>query len=151
LPEELADVDATKVCSSLSHELIRRDYQRFLTDYGFSEEVVRAVVDDWSDHIDLPTSFNLTTVGKSSIHGKGIFAVSPIAAGALIGPSRINKKRTVLGRLTNHSPIPNAFMQRVEDDPDSDLIVLASREIAEGEEVLVDYRQVGYVNGFSDN
>ncbi len=126
-------------------ELMYWDYKRFLAEYGFSHEAVRAVVDDWSDHAEMPEESTQFVIKDSPIEGKGVFAARDLAAGSLIGPVRIGMGRTLLGRLTNHSPFPNAMFERVDNS--GGLVLRAKKPIVEGAEVLIDYRQAGSVNG----
>jgi SET domain-containing protein len=91
----------------------------------------------------------LTYVGRSNIHGRGLFASRPIARGTVIGhvegtPTRRNGAYTLWLdeengirvtcnlRFINHSPRPNA---RYYDD----LSVVALRSIEPDEEITHDY------------
>jgi SET domain-containing protein len=49
--------------------------------------------------------------------------------------------RSVLGRYVNHSPDYNAILVDVSRGPFGDLLMVTSREIRTGEEILIDYRQ----------
>jgi hypothetical protein len=125
--------------------LERDDYARFLAEFGFSEEMVRHVVADMSDHAELPAWCTKLTIGPSQIEGRGTFAAADIAEGEVIAPARLNDCRTHAGRLTNHSPLPNC---RFEARASGDLLMVARRAIPAGEELTVDYRQAAAVNGF---
>jgi len=125
----------------------RDDYERWMIEYGFSAELLRALVENESDQIPMPPEFDGVVLLDSPIQGKGLFATRPIAAGELIAPARISRKRTPAGRFTNHSISPNARFVRTGDAPDADLNMVARRSISPGEEVLMDYRQAGSANG----
>lgn len=119
------------------------DYEAFLAEYGLEEEKVRAIVEDMSDHIDLPVGTNKVRVGPSSIQGLGTFAVVRIAQDEVVAPARIDCRRTVVGRRTNHSAAPNCrFVVR----EDGDILMQANRVIEPGEEFTVNYRQAAQVN-----
>jgi len=91
----------------------------------------------------------LTFVDCSEIHGRGLFAAAPIAAGTIIGRLKTRKANRdgtyVLWisetrgvevicdlKYINHSERPNACYY-------DDLSVVALRDIAEGEEITHDY------------
>lgn len=136
-----ADIASDHACED------RADYARFLAEYGLSPEWVAAVSSNPDDQIPMPDGFDKIAPGDSAIHGLGMFATVPIDQGAVIAPARIAGKRTPAGRYTNHSPQPNAEFIRLSDDRDGDLNLVALRAIAEGAEVLIDYRQACSVNG----
>jgi hypothetical protein len=120
----------------------RADYAALIQEMGMTEEQVRQQVEDLSDHVEMPLGSYKFQLGDSPIHGKGTFATSLIRSGEVIGPALLNDKRTVLGRLGNHSISPNA--QIVQDG--KDLWLVAIRDIAGkcgpnlGEEILTNYR-----------
>lgn len=119
------------------------DFARFLAEYGFTEEAVRASAQYLGDHIDMPAEFTKLKAGPSNIEGRGMFAVDQIAAGELIAPVRIDGLRTPAGRRLNHSPTPNC---RVQADDSENLSLVAALAIRSGEELTVDFRQVASVN-----
>lgn len=125
----------------------QNDYERWLVEYGLSHALVRTMVEDLRDHVDMPPEFDAAELRPSTIHGYGLFATRRISAGELIAPARIAKKRTHAGRFTNHSTKPNARFVRLGAAPWSDLHMVALRQIQESDEVLMDYRQAGSVNG----
>ena len=124
-------------------ESIRKDYQDFLEEYGFTQEYVDSVLamptidDGWTNHI--------LEVRESPIQGKGVFAVVDIMGGWLIAAARVNGERLMAGRYTNHSPTPNA---KFVLDSSGDLGMFAISDIKAGEEVTINYRQAGEVNGY---
>lgn len=120
------------------------DYSRFLTEYGFHEEQVRGMVDNPADQAPMPAGQDLIAQRPSKIHGVGNFAAKEIAAGQVIAPARLGGRRTPAGRYTNHSATPNASMRT---QPNGDMVMVARRPIGPDEEVTVDYRQSGRVNG----
>lgn len=75
----------------------------------------------------------------SNIHGTGVFIRHKSEAGARIGMAMINGTWTVIGRFTNHSQTPNS---RVFGDA-WNMSVIAGCPLAPGEEITVNYRDVG--------
>jgi len=74
-------------------------------DEAFVDSISRAE----EDQIPFPEGSALkVALHPSPIHGTGVFASFPINAFEVIGPARLNGKRTPLGRYTNHSSNPNA-------------------------------------------
>jgi hypothetical protein len=123
---------------------VHDDYQRFLAEYSLSEAWVSAVVADMRDHVEMPPGFDSFALGRSVIHGRGLFCTLPVPEGKPVAMARVGVCRTVAGRLTNHSPLPNC---RFEAAPDG-LAMVARRTLTPGEELTVDYRQVASVNGW---
>jgi hypothetical protein len=125
-------------------QLARDDYQRFLTEYGLTQELVTALVENEADRIALPASIRCIEFRNSVIDGKGAFATMTIDVAERFAPARIGDKRTAVGRFVNHSPCPN-----IEFVPamDGGLDARALRVIRAGEELTIDYRQAMSVNG----
>jgi hypothetical protein len=121
------------------------DYYKAISEYGFTEDVVRMQSENTEDQIDLPYGNYKVMVSDSKIEGKGLFATGNFIKGEVIAPARISGKRTPAGRFTNHAKQPNAIMV-LRDNGDIDLV--ANTEIKGcrggnlGEEITVDYRQV---------
>lgn len=124
--------------------LVQDDYQRFLAEYGLSEAWVSAVVADMRDHVEMPAAYDSFALGRSLIHGRGLFCTLPVPKGQPVAMARIGVCRTVAGRLTNHSPLPNCRFYAAQDG----LVMLSRRTLTPGEELTVDYRQAGAVNGW---
>ena len=126
------------------NEADRVDYLAFLDEYGFTEEWVHRHVQNLDDQVPMPSDIDAAYLGPSTLHGMGMFASRHIPVGALIAPARIGIKRTPVGRYTNHAMQPNcifvAFSQAC-------IYLIAARNIVEDEELTVDYRQAGRVNG----
>ena len=77
----------------------------------------------------------------SNIHGTGVFIRHKSEAGARIGMAMINGTWTVIGRFTNHSQTPNS---KVFGDG-WNMSVISGRSLDQGEEITVNYRDVGSV------
>jgi hypothetical protein len=118
------------------------DYQKLLTEFGVDESTVRAQSENDADQTDMPVGDYKFLVSKSGIEGKGVFASCAIMPGEGIGPSRINGKRTPLGRYVNHSISPNAKMMGFGKD----IYLVATKNISGchggfvGEEITINYR-----------
>jgi hypothetical protein len=87
------------------------DYVEMIAKIGYTEDQVQVEVQNLDDQIPLPYGEYKVTMGLSAIHGHGIFATSNIAKDELVGPARIDDKRTPLGRYTNHAKYPNCRME----------------------------------------
>jgi hypothetical protein len=128
----------------------RNDFKHTLDQLGFSEEEVSIVSQDESDQTDFPQeSGSKISLRKSPIHGIGVFANFPIGQFEVIGPARLQSKRTPIGRYCNHSANPNSFF--VNNDS-GDIYLMALKDINgcaggdSGEEITVDYQQAVKVN-----
>jgi len=122
----------------------RNDFDRFLIEYGFSRELVQAITENTADQIPMPEGFNSIQLQSSEIQGIGMFAQSDLERGALLAPARIGGMRTPAGRYTNHSPRPSAVFKSL---PNGDILMMAKTHIEAGDEITIDYRQAGAVNG----
>ena len=75
---------------------------------------------------------------KSKIHGTGVFASKRILKEEIIGLGSIDgTHKTILGRYTNHSDNNNAMFYYLKT---RDVVMVAERDIDEGEEILINYR-----------
>ena len=92
-------------------------------------------------------------VGKSNIHGIGVFASRDIKKGDIIGDVTISDKyRTTLGRWVNHCKNKNTKFHHYEEG----LVAIAEKDIAKNKEILIDYRDhtlndpkfIKYINEF---
>lgn len=110
---------------------------------------------------------NELTIAKSEVHGNGLFATADIAADENLGishynilctesiydanlmnmvieESKGNLLRTPLGGFINHSDItPNVKMENYDD---CIYFFITTRDIKEGEELLIDYSRTPCVN-----
>lgn len=107
-----------------------------LDEYGIDLQALKPLYESCQDCIPFEGPQKVTT-GLSSIDGIGLFARVPIASGDAICVARAGPSRTPAGRYTNHSDSPNAVMVKTQDE----WRWVARRDIAAGEEILIDYRQ----------
>lgn len=128
----------------LQSSVDQKDFEQVCRDLKITREQVRAIAEDEADMIDLPFGAYKIKVAKSNIEGKGLFATGDIKNGEKIAPARINGKRTIAGRFTNHSINPNA---RMVQGVDGDIDLVAINDISgclgglNGEEILINYRE----------
>ena len=122
----------------------RDDYEKVLSEWGYTEKTVRAQTENPHDQIPFPPGSYPIGIFPSAIEGRGVFATANIKAGDLIAPSRIGVYRTPAGRYTNHSQAPNAMMEKIGDT----MFLVATSDISGchggmvGEEITVNYRDV---------
>jgi hypothetical protein len=118
------------------------DYKKLLADFGFTEKEARQQSEDEADQIPMPFGDYKILISDSCIEGKGVFASADIETGEVIGPARIEGKRTPIGRYVNHSIQPNAKMI----NSNGDIYLIAVSEIhgckggLPGDEITTDYR-----------
>ncbi len=111
------------------------DFLKVLTEYGFTEAVVKAQSENESD-LDLTGCYPNVDVKGSDIQGKGLVAYVDIEQGSIIAPARVDGMRTIAGRYTNHSILTNATMVWNGDNID----LVATENISGGVEITIDYR-----------
>lgn len=118
-------------------QLARKDFAEVLVEYRINEELMNQQVRNTADLGPFPPGDWPVEVKPSCVDGVGLFATAPIKAGAQIAPARIGNFRTPAGRFTNHSPNANAHMARQKY---AGIYLMATRDIAAGEEIFIDYR-----------
>lgn len=127
----------------ITHARDRRDFNQCLKELNVSHEMVKIQSENEGDQIPMPSGAYKFQVGQSQIHGKGVFSTATISSDEIIGPARLDGKRTPLGRYTNHSADPNAEMILMNGD-----IYLKATKLIEGykggqlgSEITVNYRK----------
>lgn len=113
-------------------------YSLVISELGFTEEEVRQLTENTSDMI-FKKQENVM-INKSDIEGMGVFVTKDFREGDTVGVARINNKRTLIGRYTNHSSNPNT-KSLIKDN---EAIFIATKNIPEGDEVTIDYRNARY-------
>ena len=108
-----------------------------LEEHGVDLQALTPLYESCEDCISFNGPQKVTT-GLSAIDGIGLFARWPIAKGELIAVARTGRFRTPAGRYTNHSDLPNADAVVSEGE----WRWMARCDIAEDEEILINYRQV---------
>jgi hypothetical protein len=128
----------------------RTDFLLMLAEAGLSHEWMQSITDQTADLIPMPAGFEHVRVRPSPVAGVGLFVGRSISPGELIAPARRDRKRAPPGRYTNHAAHPNAmFVLADESDNTSNIDMVATRQIETGEEVFIDYRQIGAIQGFT--
>ena len=117
-------------------EINRADYFNFVSEIGMTQEEITAQVENTDDMIF--GTIDSVFVGDSNISGKGLLSYLTVNIGDVICQARIGDKRTLAGRYTNHAVFPNAEIVVTNDGAD----LIAIRDIEEGEEITVNYRDV---------
>lgn len=126
----------------------QEDYLALLAELNLTESQVRIQTENTEDMMELPKAAYKFQQGKSAIEGSGLFATSKIIWGEIIGPGRLNGKRTILGRMLNHSTKPNAVVVAEGND----LWIQALTDIEGqhgglvGDEITIDYRYTWQLN-----
>jgi len=153
-PDDCTDIEAIEErlyiipeCGLMSNrvpkqlEEVKNDYQLFLTQIGLNQVEMDKIVNIIDDLMDMPKEF-FTELRPSKIHGKGLFAVKSFKMWDVVCPCRLNGKRTPGGRFVNHSHKSNLMPIKIGDD----IYAIASQDIYENEELLLNYRDMMSVN-----
>lgn len=117
------------------------DYEAFLIEYGLADTDVAALAQFGYVHTDDPVF-----IADSGVHGQGLFAGQSFQPKQIVCWAQIESQRTHGGRFANHASNPNVLMVRVQDG----LMFMALQDIAYGDEILVDYRQVMQESDFGE-
>ena len=152
LEATLLDIEAewTGNVAELSQRMLpspedKNDFELFLQETGFDADWVWEQSQRQDTMIEMPHGSYKFKVADSAIHGKGIVATADIVEGEVIGPARLEEKRTLLGRYTNHSATPNAKFVRRGLSRTIDTVAIRNidgmRGFIDGEEITIDYRE----------
>lgn len=137
-------IQKNKAQKQVDSATVQLDFKKTIESLGFTEQSVMEQSENESDLCSLPLGRYKFKKSDSPIHGHGIFATSDIYIGEVIGPCRLQDKRTILGRYVNHSSNPNASVMRSSD---GNLYYVATKNISgcvggfDGEEILINYEQ----------
>ena len=119
-----------------NNDMNRADYFNFVSEIGMTQEEITAQVENTDDMIF--GTIDSVFVGDSNISGKGLLSYLTVNIGDVICQASIGDKKTLAGRYTNHAVFPNAEIVVTNDGAD----LIAIRDIEEGEEITVNYRDV---------
>ena len=119
-------------------EINKADYKSMISCMKINEQQILEQVNNTDDMTDLKKEYSHIFVSDSKIDKKGLFSKIKILNGNVICPSRIDGKRTIAGRYTNHAIQPNAEM--IFNGKNIDLV--SNRDIEINEEITVNYRKV---------
>jgi hypothetical protein len=120
---------------------VKNDYELFLTQMGLSQVEMDKIAAITDDLMDMPKEY-ATELRPSKIHGNGLFAVKSFKMWEVVCPCRLDGKRTPGGRFVNHSHKSNLMPIKIGDD----IYAIASQNIYENEELLLNYRDMMSVN-----
>jgi hypothetical protein len=116
----------------------RADYNLLIRELGFTLAFIDAQMRRTDDLMETEACFRNAQIGKSEIHGLGVFASRDILQNESIAPARRDRKRCIAGRFTNHSHLPNAVFVATGVADHADMVALC--DIPAGLEITVDYR-----------
>ena len=134
-------------------KISQEDYFNMLNEYGLNEDDVNRMINSREfdkiagEVIEEPSE--LYYKAPSKIDKQGVFAKIKIYENDFIGYGLKDKKRSSLGRYTNHSYLNNSKF--IPEDK-SDIILIATKDIEINEEILVNYRHhTNPPNGYKGN
>lgn len=113
------------------------DFDLMLQESGFTADEARAQAAQTHDIKPVDLEKLWLEVKESPIEGLGLFAKVTFQTGEYIGPARVGKNRTQLGRYANHSGTPNAVPVLLGQN----IYYVANQTISAGEEITIDYRE----------
>ncbi len=114
---------------------IRKSFNSLLIELKKSDEEVQKEMEETPYTLEESDKYHIKF---SVIHGKGCYASVRYKKGEEIETAIKDGERFGLARFVNHSDIPNCVFIRDEEDT---VILKAIRNISEGVELLVDYRE----------
>jgi hypothetical protein len=117
------------------------NYNLFCKELGLKQEEIDTIVSIKHDLMEMPKEY-FTEKRPSKIHGQGLFATKSFKMWDVVCPCRLNEKRTPGGRFINHSQKNNLMPIKIGDD----IYAIASQDIYQNEELLLDYRSMVRVN-----
>jgi len=117
------------------------DYRAVIEELGYTEEQVQAEVN--IDNVIEADPDDVVEMGDSKIHGIGMIATMDISNGTIVAVAASGDKRRPPGRYTNHAAESNCEMI----NNDNDLLIISVDDIAQGEEITINYRQAHSLRG----
>ena len=114
---------------------IRNSFKSLLLENKITEEDINKEMDSLPVTIEPSEKYYL---GKSSIHGIGVFSKIEFKPEEVIAMSVLDGNRLATARYVNHSDIPNA---KLVDYKDNSTALVAKENIPSGCEILIDYRR----------
>jgi len=114
----------------------RADYFNFVCESGMTQEQIIEQVENKDDMIN--DELEGVYIADSIIEGKGLFSSKSLLINDVICQARIDDKRTLAGRYSNHAVFANAEIKITDNGAE----IVAIRDIEENEEITVNYRDV---------
>jgi quercetin dioxygenase-like cupin family protein len=132
-PEQIVDALTVIKFSDYDRLMSKADLEHKVAMFGYTPERMHELSVD-------PTTLDETPldgveVKDSDLHGQGLFATKDYVQGDVICLAMRDNKRTLAGRYSNHSPVPNANIVW----QDSELVLVALQDIQAGDELTTDY------------
>lgn len=145
VPEEILPENRLDYTSVLTYEEFNQfhidvnqfDYQYFLSEVGLTQGQMDDIVKT-DDVIDMDDDYSHIHIGESPIDGDGLFSKVDILVGDIICPVRIEEKRTIAGRYSNHAMNPNTIPYEKEGF----FYIVAKNNIEANEEITMNYRDI---------
>jgi hypothetical protein len=134
--EVVSEPDPEPVAELTQLELDKRDYLQMLDELGVTDEEVLYFSEAATPVQKINLEYAGLKIGESERHGLGVFATKDHKKGSLLCTMLVGGERTQAGRYTNHSVNPNCKVTA------GGYILLAEHDIAEGDELTLNYREV---------
>ena len=120
---------------------VKDDYALFLKEMKLNQVEMDKILAITHDLMDMPKEF-FTELRTSKIEGTGLFATKSFKMWEVVCPCRLDGKRTPGGRFVNHSHKNNLMPIKIGED----IYAIASQDIYANEELLLNYRDMMFVN-----
>ena len=120
---------------------VKDDYALFLKEMKLNQVEMDKILAITHDLMDMPKEF-FTELRPSKIEGTGLFATKSFKMWEVVCPCRLDGKRTPGGRFVNHSHKNNLMPIKIGED----IYAIASQDIYANEELLLNYRDMMFVN-----
>ena len=120
---------------------VKDDYALFLKEIKLNQVEMDKILAITHDLMDMPKEF-FTEIRPSKIEGNGLFATKNFKMWEVVCPCRLDGKRTPGGRFVNHSHKNNLMPIKIGDN----IYAIASQDIYANEELLLNYRDMMFVN-----
>lgn len=114
---------------------IRNSFNKLLLEHKKTKEQIELEMDSQDTFFERSEMYHIS---DSLIDGLGAIARTNINQYETIGIAIKNGKRMPLARYVNHSDIPNAYFEDLEN---GDLSLIAIVDISKGDEIFVDYNR----------
>ena len=114
---------------------IRNSFNALLLEHKITAYKIQEEMELQTTHFEVSDSY---FISDSLVHGVGSMAKVNINKYETIGIAVKNGDRFPLARYVNHSDIPNAYFEDLEN---GDIALIASSDIPLGNEIFVNYRE----------
>jgi len=132
-PDHIVDALTVSKFADYDRLMSRADLEHKVALFGYTPELMHELSVD-PRTLDT-TPLDGVEVKDSEIDGQGLFATKDFAQGDVICLAMRDNKRTLAGRYSNHSPVPNANIAR----KDGELVLVALQDVQAGDELTTDY------------